>query len=278
MQPLLPEVAKQGYTPDVLVCPDDVGGGRPQPWMCFENMRRLGVYPSEAVVKIGDTPADIQEGLNAGMWTIGLAKTGNEVGLTLEEWQALAPDAQRHVLATAYDRLSQAGAHYIVDSLADIFPVLDTIAAQLAKGKNRKMRQADLLIVGAGVLGTFHALHALQRGYSVILLEKDAAPQDATVRNFGMVVPSGLPQGQWQQYGIESTRLYTSIQAQFDIGVRQQGSLYIASDQDDLGLLEELYEINQHNDYPSLLLSQDACLATYPALQRSYCVGGLDVS
>lgn len=118
-------------------------------------------------------------------------------------------------------------------------------------------------------------MHALQRGLSVILLEKDLAPQDATVRNFGMVVPSGMPQGQWQQYGIESTRLYKAIQARFDIGVRPQGSVYIASDQDELGLLEELHEINTHNDYPSLLLSQDACLATYPALQRSYCVGGL---
>jgi phosphonoacetaldehyde hydrolase len=135
MQPLLPEVAKQGYTPDVLVCPDEVGGGRPQPWMCFENMRRLGVYPSAAVVKIGDTPADIQEGLNADMWTIGVAQTGNEVGLALEAWHALGPDEQRHMLATAYNRLSQAGAHYIVDSLADILPVLDTIEAQLATGE-----------------------------------------------------------------------------------------------------------------------------------------------
>jgi FAD dependent oxidoreductase TIGR03364 len=137
------------------------------------------------------------------------------------------------------------------------------------------MQRADLLIVGAGVLGTFHALQALQCGFSVILLEKDLAPQDATVRNFGMVVPSGMAQGQWQKYGITSTQLYKDIQAQFDIGVRQQGSVYIASDRDELGLLEELHEINQHNDYPSLLLSQDACLATYPALRRSYCVGGL---
>jgi phosphonoacetaldehyde hydrolase len=135
MKPLLPEVAKQGYTPDALVCPDDVGGGRPQPWMCFENMRRLGVYPSEAVVKIGDTPVDVQEGLNAGMWTIGLAKTGNEVGLALDTWQTLAPEAQSQKLATAYNRLRQAGAHYVVDSLADVVPILDTIEARLAKGE-----------------------------------------------------------------------------------------------------------------------------------------------
>jgi 2-aminoethylphosphonate ABC transporter binding protein len=104
-------------------------------WMCFENMRRLGVYPSEAVVKIGDTPVDVQEGLNAGMWTIGLAKTGNEVGLALDTWQTLAPEAQSQKLATAYNRLRQAGAHYVVDSLADVVPILDTIEARLAKGE-----------------------------------------------------------------------------------------------------------------------------------------------
>jgi phosphonoacetaldehyde hydrolase len=135
MQPLLPEVAKQGYMPDALVCPEEVGGGRPQPWMCFENMRRLGVYPSEAVVKIGDTPADIQEGLNAGMWTIGLAQTGNEVGLTLDQWYALTPEAHRPLLATAYNRLSQAGAHYVVDSLADVLSILAAIEARLATGE-----------------------------------------------------------------------------------------------------------------------------------------------
>ncbi|MGI9459159.1 MAG: FAD-dependent oxidoreductase, partial [Pirellulales bacterium] len=73
--------------------------------------------------------------------------------------------------------------------------LLDSRVRMVAASNN-----ADLLVVGGGVLGAFHAYHAMQRGLTVILLEKDAAPVGATVRNFGQVVPSGLDQ-HWQQYG-----------------------------------------------------------------------------
>ena len=73
------------------------------------------------------------------------------------------------------------------------------------------MEYADLIVVGARVLGTFHAFHAARLGLKTILIEKDLAPQDATVRNFGQVVPSGMPQGQGQQFGIESTRIRSDL-------------------------------------------------------------------
>lgn len=133
----------------------------------------------------------------------------------------------------------------------------------------------DLVVVGGGVLGTFHAYHALRQGLKVVLLEQDAAPQGATVRNFGQVVPSGMPAGKWQQFGVESTRIYKELQAAFDISVRQHGSVYLASDAQELGLLEELNVINQNSGYPSILLTKDACLARYPGLRADYCVGGL---
>jgi FAD dependent oxidoreductase TIGR03364 len=133
----------------------------------------------------------------------------------------------------------------------------------------------DLVVVGGGVLGTFHAYHALKRGLRVALLEKDASPMSATVCNFGQIVPSGLPQGKWQQYGIESTRIYKEIQSQFDISVRQQGSVYIASDDAELGLLEELHTINKYKDYTSILLTKAECLERYPGLKASYGKGGL---
>lgn len=135
MGPLLPEAARQGYEPDALFCPDDVGAGRPEPWMCFANLHRLGVYPAEAAVKLGDTVADVREGHNAGLWTIALAKTGNEVGLSEAAWDALGAHEQARKLAVAYERLEGAGAHYVVDSLADALPVLDAIEARLREGE-----------------------------------------------------------------------------------------------------------------------------------------------
>ena len=89
----------------------------------------------EAFVKIGDTLPDISEGLNAGMWTIGLAKTGNEMGLTKADVDALEPDIRAVKLARAYQRMSQTGAHYVVDSILDALPVLDDINARLARGE-----------------------------------------------------------------------------------------------------------------------------------------------
>ena len=134
--------------------------------------------------------------------------------------------------------------------------------------------QSDLLIVGGGILGTFHAYHALARGLKVILLEKDGQPKGATVRNFGQVVPSGLDKT-WQPIGRESLKIYKELQSQFDLSVRNLGTVYIASDEEEQTLLEELYATNKENDYSSQLLNADACIQKFPTLRNDYCRAGL---
>jgi phosphonoacetaldehyde hydrolase len=135
MEPLLPEAKKRGYNPDAVVCPDEVAGGRPAPWMCYHNAMKLGIYPMESMVKIGDTFIDIAEGLNAGMWTIGLAMTGNELGLTEAEVTALPRESLQTRLTPIYRKMYEAGAHYVIDSLADTLPILDQINTRLARGE-----------------------------------------------------------------------------------------------------------------------------------------------
>ena len=132
-----------------------------------------------------------------------------------------------------------------------------------------------LIVVGAGALGSFHAYHACKKGLKVLLLEKDIQPQEATVRNFGQVVPSGMSRGKWQQYGRRSLEIYKSLQSRFDISVRQQGSVYIASDEPELTLIHELRDINRKDGYPSMLLKQQDCLEKYPGLKENYCKGAL---
>lgn len=132
----------------------------------------------------------------------------------------------------------------------------------------------DIAVVGGGVLGTFHAYHALKRGLKVVLLEQHARPDGATVRNFGQIVPSGMAP-KWQAYGRASLAIYQDLQSQADISVRQLGSIYLASDAEEMGLLEELRAINQQHGYPSELMSAAACLRAYPGLKASYCKGGL---
>lgn len=131
-------------------------------------------------------------------------------------------------------------------------------------------KRFDVVVVGAGVLGTFHAFHAARLGKSVLLTEKDQYPSQATVRNFGQVVPSGMSSG-WFQYGVTGTQLYKSIQDEFNIGIRQMGSVYIASDRDEQTLLHELKSVMDARSYECHLLSSDSCLKKWPALKASYC-------
>jgi phosphonoacetaldehyde hydrolase len=135
MDLLQSEAAKRGYVPDATVCATEVPAGRPEPWMCLKNAEHLRIFPMEAIVKVGDTIPDVYEGLNAGMWTIGLAMTGNEMGMTEAEINALPPDIRDRKRARAYTRLAQAGAHYVVDGIADVPPVLDAINERLARGE-----------------------------------------------------------------------------------------------------------------------------------------------
>ncbi|NKI26604.1 TIGR03364 family FAD-dependent oxidoreductase [Arenibacter sp. 6A1] len=135
-------------------------------------------------------------------------------------------------------------------------------------------KKYDLIVVGGGVLGTFHAYAAMQLGLKVALIEKNNAPQGATVRNFGQVVPSGMD-SKWQAYGRESLRIYKEIQSKFDISVRQQGSVYLASNEEEVQLLEELAAINKQNAYSSQLLTKTQCLDKYNGLRSDYVKAGL---
>jgi FAD dependent oxidoreductase TIGR03364 len=127
----------------------------------------------------------------------------------------------------------------------------------------------DLIVIGGGILGTFHAYHAAALGKRVLLMEKDNFPVGATVRNFGQIVPSGMT-GKWFGYGVAGLDIYRSIQEQFDISVRRNGSVYIASDPDEQLLIHEL---KQHYDaigYEAVLLSQQDIRGQYPAIRSSY--------
>jgi len=137
------------------------------------------------------------------------------------------------------------------------------------------MTHFDLIIAGSGVLGTFHAYHALAAGKTVLILEKDQRPQEATVRNFGQVVPSGLPVGEWNRYGREATAIYKQIQAAYDISIRDNGSCYIASDETEMSVLEEMQQRFAADDYESILLTAAQVLDKYPVVKQSYAAGGL---
>ncbi len=128
------EARRQGFWADATVCADEVPAGRPEPWMVLRNMEILGVFPPAAVVKIGDTKIDIDEGINAGCWTVGVSRTGNYVGRNEDDFFALPVQEQEALVADADDLLRRQGAHYVVESIADVIPVVDDIERRLGRG------------------------------------------------------------------------------------------------------------------------------------------------
>jgi phosphonoacetaldehyde hydrolase len=135
IQGLLAKAAEQGYNPASNVCATQVPKGRPYPYMAMMNAIELGVENLAACVKIDDTLTGIDEGLNAGMWTVGVAVSGNEVGMSLDEWNATDAEQQDRLRARAYDRFNRSGAHYVIDSIADLIPVLEEIEMRMSTGE-----------------------------------------------------------------------------------------------------------------------------------------------
>ena len=135
MEVLVPAARANGYCPDAWVSATDVPAGRPYPWMAYQNVIQLGVYPMEACVKIGDTLVDIEEGLNAGMWTVGLAVTGNMLGLTEDEMKAMPQKALDTKRKTIAEQFYKAGAHFVADGLDDCLDVVKEINFRLWRGE-----------------------------------------------------------------------------------------------------------------------------------------------
>jgi phosphonoacetaldehyde hydrolase len=135
MEELAPAAERQGFRPDALVSPGEVAEGRPAPLMCYLNALRLGIWPLRAMIKIGDTPVDMREGRNAGMWTIGLALSGNQTGLTREQVASAAPGRLRALRKAATRTLLDAGAHYVVDGPWDCLEAVLEVAARMRAGQ-----------------------------------------------------------------------------------------------------------------------------------------------
>ena len=103
--------------------------------MIFRSMEALNVYPPQAVIKIGDTVPDVQEGLNAGTWSVGVSHTGNDVGVDAEQFARLPDDERELLVARAEARLTEAGAHELITSVADVPAVVTRIEQRLAAGQ-----------------------------------------------------------------------------------------------------------------------------------------------
>lgn len=132
---VLRETTRQGFVPDVVYTGSEVPEGRPAPWLALACAQALGIYPLAATLKAGDTVVDVEAGLNAGMWSIGVAATGNLVGLSQAAFAALPAEERRQRLDTARQRLRAAHAHAVLDSVAELPTWVDRHNQRLGAAK-----------------------------------------------------------------------------------------------------------------------------------------------
>lgn len=119
--------AAKGYVVDNLVTPDNLPAGRPAPYMIYKNMIDLAIPSVDNVVKVGDTIADIKEGINAKVWSIGIITGSNEMGITEEEYNRRTPDELAALKQEVRERMMAAGAHFVLDNITELPACIEKI-------------------------------------------------------------------------------------------------------------------------------------------------------
>ena len=130
------------------------------------------------------------------------------------------------------------------------------------------------VVVGAGILGTTHALFALARGANVLHLERDAMPHGATVRNFGLIWVSGRASGAELTLALRARSLWEEIATVIPgVGFRANGSLTLVNSEEELQVAKRALAREDATAREFELLSHDDVLRRNPALQGSFDVG-----
>src|SRR5262245_36964917 len=86
----------------------------------------------------------------------------------------------------------------------------------------------DLAVVGAGIVGLAHALAAARRGTRVVVIDRDAAANGASVRNFGFVTVSGQQAGRCWERAMRSRDVWAEIAPMAGIRVEHAGLCMVA--------------------------------------------------
>lgn len=122
------------------------------------------------------------------------------------------------------------------------------------------MSRRRVAIVGAGIVGLAHALAAVRRGDEVTVFERDAQAQGASVRNFGLGLLLGQPQGEMWDLAWRSRELWLGLLPQLGVWHKAQGSLTVARDLAQWRVLEA-FQALQGGHYQTTLLNGEQVAA-----------------
>lgn len=118
---------EEDYSTDSNICADEVKKGRPFPYIIFQNMIALDVFPPSQIVKVGDTVSVIEEGKNAGVWSIGVINGSSELGLTEAEVRQLDTRKYKQLASKVAKKFNEAGADFVIDSIDELPQIIDVV-------------------------------------------------------------------------------------------------------------------------------------------------------
>src|SRR5271169_2213595 len=96
----------------------------------------------------------------------------------------------------------------------------------------------DVGIVGAGIVGLACALAAARRGKRVVVIDRDAQANGASVRNFGFITVTGQERGAMWRRAMRSRDVWAEVAAEVAIPVLHQGLLMAARRPESVAVLE----------------------------------------
>ena len=134
---LVADAKEQGFHADVTVAGDEVvHGARPKPFMVYRNLDLLDVHPIQSVIKVDDTISGVGEGLEAGCWTVGIARYSNYMNInSFEEAETVSEEEISRRLGKTREILEKSGAHYVIDEFPELLGVIADVNARLARGE-----------------------------------------------------------------------------------------------------------------------------------------------
>ena len=136
MELVVPLAKEKGYSPDFVITPDATASlGRPFPYMIFRNLEALRITAPWKTIKVGDTIADIQEGCNAGVWSVGVLVGSSQMGLSQDEYHAMPQPERQIAVNNARDAFLRAGADFILETIAELPELIERINCLIAEEK-----------------------------------------------------------------------------------------------------------------------------------------------
>ena len=133
----------------------------------------------------------------------------------------------------------------------------------------------DVIVIGGGVLGAFHAFHSIQRGFKTLLIERNGSPQHASVRNFGLIIPSAMPAGIWRDRAFASREIYSELSETLGVPLRRAGTQYLAHTEEEAHFLQQMSQELNEELCPAEFLNSDQTIDLNCGLNPEFCKGSL---